>query len=429
MTSKMTTQAFRSLSVGVIGAGAAGLCTAKILRDYGHKVTVYEASEGVGGTWVLREGEGDVHSSIYESLHTNLPKDVMEYRDLPFVGSPNTIRFPHHSAVLGYLEEYAKAYDLFSMIRFGNRVSRVEHLSDDVSDWWKKDQWRVTVAEEGRGGVNSSFFTHNAVVICNGHYSKPAYPRIEGMDGFRGKILHSHWYRRPDSFRDQSVVVVGSGASGCDIGRELGGVCRHVYVCVGDHIHAESVAEVATVELVPRLARVTASECIFSDGRTVKADCIVFCTGYDYYFPFLEGTGLDRVIDGNRLEGLYHHVFDVDRPSLAYVGLPFKVVPFPLFEYQAHWIARVFKGTSRLPPSNVMKQENARELKTLELRGLSPKYLHQLGAEQFDYCNMLADMCNENSGDSGDIPVRKVPLATIENYSRSRELRRQTLGY
>ena len=33
-------------------------------------------------------------------------------------------------------------------------------------------------------------------------------------------------------------------------------------------------------------------------------------------------------------------MIDIDEPTLAYIGLPALIVPFPLFEYQANWVAR-----------------------------------------------------------------------------------------
>ena len=41
--------------VAVIGAGAAGLASAKRLIAHGHSVIIYERNSEVGGTWVLKE--------------------------------------------------------------------------------------------------------------------------------------------------------------------------------------------------------------------------------------------------------------------------------------------------------------------------------------------------------------------------------------
>ena len=80
----------------VVGAGAAGLAAAKELQEEGHKVDVFEKSHSVGGVWVLDHrvesdmlGQSDtrstVHSSMYESLRVNLPREAMSFSDLPFL--------------------------------------------------------------------------------------------------------------------------------------------------------------------------------------------------------------------------------------------------------------------------------------------------------------------------------------------------------
>lgn len=61
--------------IGVIGAGAAGLCSARhILANQGMVPIVWEQSEKVGGTWnyTLQTGTDkhglQIHSSMYQNL-------------------------------------------------------------------------------------------------------------------------------------------------------------------------------------------------------------------------------------------------------------------------------------------------------------------------------------------------------------------------
>ncbi len=39
------------MRVAIIGAGVAGLATAKVLRQAGHEVVVYDKAPDVGGVW------------------------------------------------------------------------------------------------------------------------------------------------------------------------------------------------------------------------------------------------------------------------------------------------------------------------------------------------------------------------------------------
>lgn len=53
--------------------------------------------------------------------------------------------------------------------------------------------------------------------LYSSNYSNPAIPDVKGSNIFRGKIMHSHSYRDADSFKGNSVLVIGCGASGLDI--------------------------------------------------------------------------------------------------------------------------------------------------------------------------------------------------------------------
>ena len=60
--------------VGIIGAGAAGLCAAKYAANAGFQPIVWEKARVVGGTWVYTDQVGEdefglpIHSSMYKNL-------------------------------------------------------------------------------------------------------------------------------------------------------------------------------------------------------------------------------------------------------------------------------------------------------------------------------------------------------------------------
>ena len=53
------------------------------------------------------------------------------------------------------------------------------------------------------------------------HHSVPYLPDIEGQESFPGEILHSHDYRCPLKYENQTVIVLGTGPSGQDISADL----------------------------------------------------------------------------------------------------------------------------------------------------------------------------------------------------------------
>lgn len=54
----------------------------------------------------------------------------------------------------------------------------------------------------------------------------------------------------------------------------------------------------------------------------VQVDTVVWCTGYNYSFPFLEGSGLLTPPVSQRVHPLYEQLFHVQHPSLSFIGLP-----------------------------------------------------------------------------------------------------------
>lgn len=64
--------------------------------------------------------------------------------------------------------------------------------------------------------------------------------------------------------------------------------------------------------------------------------------------------------DNNHVRPLFNHIFSIADPTLAFIGLPWKVVPFPLMELQARYVARIFAGSIALPSQEVMLDENLR---------------------------------------------------------------------
>jgi cation diffusion facilitator CzcD-associated flavoprotein CzcO len=62
------------MSQAVIGAGAAGLVTARELRKEGHDVVVFEQQEQLGGTWLYTD---QVWLLQLHSLHTCTQKRLV----------------------------------------------------------------------------------------------------------------------------------------------------------------------------------------------------------------------------------------------------------------------------------------------------------------------------------------------------------------
>jgi cation diffusion facilitator CzcD-associated flavoprotein CzcO len=114
---------------------------------------------------------------------------------------------PSHLQVQRYLEAYAAEFGLLQHVRLGTRVQRITPLpaDDDSSSGptgWLR--WQVIVQQVGSQGqpaAQGRSQDWDAVVVANGHYSRPKLPQLPGQDVFPGRQLHSHNYRRPEAYR------------------------------------------------------------------------------------------------------------------------------------------------------------------------------------------------------------------------------------
>ena len=95
----------------------------------------------------------------------------------------------------------------------------------------------------------------------------------------------------------------------------------------------------------------------------------------------------------HRVAPLYHHVFPpAYAPTLAFIGLPWKVVPFPQFELQARWVARALSGAVSLPDAPAMAAAVQSFYESLAASGVAGRYTHCQGDSQWQYNAELAAM-------------------------------------
>ncbi|XP_071497559.1 uncharacterized protein [Diadema antillarum] len=374
------------LRVAVIGGGGAGLCAARYMaaRPDKFEPVVFEKAENVGGTWVYTEETGKdkygypIHSSMYSSLRTNLPKEVMAFPDFPFDSSlPSFIK---HTDVLKYIEQYAQHFNLLKYIQFCKVVELVRPISS--ADDTKHVSWEVTVRDVRNLQSESTTEKFDAVIVCNGHYAVPKVPTIPGLDTFSGEVLHSHEYRHPSIFNDQTVLIIGAGASGIDIALDISSKAKQVYISHWKPRIASTLPE--NIKEVQAVKAVSSSEAIFTDDARVDIDAILFCTGYNYDFSFLHTDCKVNVGDG-RVTPLYKHVLHSTFPSLSFIGITMRICPFPQFAAQCQFALAALDGSMKLPSRIEMEANEAEDYQNRLDQGLPHRYAHFMGMRQWDY--------------------------------------------
>ena len=201
--------------VCIVGSGVAGLATAKVLLADGFEVVVFEKERTLGGVWC--------ESRTYPSLRTNDPREFYRFSDHPYPSS--TDDYPKAEQVRDYLLSYAERFGIADRIRFGTEVT---HAALSPAEEGDEPHWDVTVQQAAGQTETESF---DFLVVCNGVFSEPYVPEVEGRDRFSGVVAHSSELEPKDA-EGRRIVVVGSSKSGLDLASwaaEAGSSCTLVF--------------------------------------------------------------------------------------------------------------------------------------------------------------------------------------------------------
>ena len=184
----------RTVDAVVVGAGFAGLYMLYRLRQLALTAQVFEAGDGVGGTWYWNRYPGarcDVESMQYSYSFSPELQQEWEW----------TERYPRQDEILRYINHVADRFELRRDIQLETRVTAAEW--DEAARYW-------TVRTD-RGDVVQT----RLLISAAGCLSAGRVPDIPGLNSFQGKWYHTGaWPHREVDFTGQRVGVIGTGSSG-----------------------------------------------------------------------------------------------------------------------------------------------------------------------------------------------------------------------
>jgi len=200
----------RELDVLIVGAGISGIGSAYHLHTQCPQKAfqIFEAMDTFGGTWVTHRFPGARSDS---DLYT------YGYRFKPWTGAP----IASGPEILKYLGEVVAENDLGRHVRYRHRIRSAAWSSE--TNRWLVEAERTDTGEPIR--VAPRFLW-----MCQGYYrhAEPYTPRWEGMDRYRGTIVHPQAWPDGLDLTDKTVVVIGSGATAATLVPAIAGKCRHV---------------------------------------------------------------------------------------------------------------------------------------------------------------------------------------------------------
>ena len=182
------------MRVAIIGAGVAGLATAKVLSQAGHDVIVYDKAPDVGGVWS--------RTRRYPGLTTQSPKAQYSLSDFPM---PRDLQqWPSGAQVQAYLAAYASHFGLDPVLRLSTEVTSA---TPEPGGGW-------TIAA---GGATDHA---DKLVVANGIFCEPAVPHYPGEAEFSaagGQVIAGTQLHDAEQAKGKRVLVVGYGKSACDV--------------------------------------------------------------------------------------------------------------------------------------------------------------------------------------------------------------------
>ena len=322
----------------IIGAGQAGLSVGHHLARRGRQFLILEANERVGDSWRMRWDSLRLFTSArYDSLD-----------GMPFPSAPGY--FPTKDEMADYLASYASRFAL--PVRTGQTVTSLTREGNRY----------LVVTDRGQ-------YEAKHVVVAMATFQRPRFP--EFATDFDPSIvqLHSSEYRNLTQLEAGGVLVVGAGNSGAelaleavrgghetwvsgrDVGRipfRFGGLPRmlltrvmlrvvfHRMMTIDTPIgrkvrprmlaHATAPLIRATPDVlaaagVQRVARTSGSQegkPLLEDGRVLDVANIIWCTGYNPGFSWIDRPVFDANGEPRHDRGVVRY-----EPGLYFVGLHF----------------------------------------------------------------------------------------------------------
>ncbi|RKN47746.1 flavin-containing monooxygenase [Micromonospora endolithica] len=203
------------MRIAIVGAGFAGLGAAKVLRQSGFDVTVFEKAPDVGGVWS--------RTRRYPGLSTQNNRDTYHFSDLPMPS--HWPEWPTGEQVQQYLESYADTFGLRDVVRLSTEVVAAELVADET-------EWSIGSRPAG-GGEPATWERYDHLVVANGIFSEPFIPAFPGRQEFTaagGRVLAAGEFHDVEAARGRNVLVVGYGKSSCDVAVPVSDVAAHTDV-------------------------------------------------------------------------------------------------------------------------------------------------------------------------------------------------------
>ena len=198
------------VDVLIIGAGLSGIGAASHLeREAPNKsYAILESRGAMGGTWDLFR---------YPGIRSDSDMHTLGYSFKPWKHERAIADGP---AILDYIRETAREYDVEKHIRYNHRATKISWDSS-------RALWTVSIEKQG---ASAGTISCNFIYSCTGYYryDKGYTPDFPDIEQFKGQVIHPQLWPEDLDYADKNVVVIGSGATAITVVPEMAKTAKHV---------------------------------------------------------------------------------------------------------------------------------------------------------------------------------------------------------
>lgn len=424
--------------VCIVGGGTVGILAAKCALDEGFIPTVFERAGRVGGVW-RRDPADAEQSPAYDSLYTNSSRALMAISNFPWsvAGAPDRSDFPMHWEICEYYDQYVDHYSLRHYIQFQTEVVRAEppnnlsdgrwrvvvrHLNNSSEEEFFFSAVMVCTGQFSQPSIpsvpgmelfqgrvrhshsykNPSGLPGKRVVVvglgnsaldisleaaqCEAasvHLVVRSGVNILPVSDYRGlaadTVVNSRFFQSmPASLRGLTFYMMTKGTTAAferagmpkavTQGGRISNLKEHV-------VYRKALVEKRISIHQGTIERFQKDAVLLSDGKTVKCDEVIFCTGYRaYHFPFLAQEVMDDLLVHQKVgqgtvEYLNLHNF-VLHPHLDTICFAGQVLTLGnescVGEMQVRWAMGIWSGTVPRPSPEVREAAAKKRVATIK---------------------------------------------------------------